>query len=94
MAAELIHLPVDAILASGPAIRVTQDATRTIPIIMTFGTDDPVEAGFIKSLAHPGSNITGVITLAPEVGGKRLELLKAAIPTITRVRSPHLAWQK
>jgi ABC-type uncharacterized transport system substrate-binding protein len=85
MAAELIHLPVDAILASGPAIRVTQNATRTIPIIMTFGTDDPVEAGFIKSLAHPGSNITGVITLAPEVGGKRLELLKAAIPTITRV---------
>jgi putative ABC transport system substrate-binding protein len=85
MAAELIRLPVDAILASGPAVHVAKDATRTIPIIMTFGTDDPVEAGFVTSLAHPGSNITGVVTLAPEVGGKRLELLQATIPTVTRV---------
>jgi putative ABC transport system substrate-binding protein len=60
-------------------------ATKTIPIVMTGGGDDPLKAGLIESLARPGGNVTGVTNLVTEVGGKRLELLKEAVPKIARV---------
>ncbi len=85
MAAELANPPVDIILASGEAIGAAKNVTQSIPIVMSFSVDDPVEAGFITSLAHPGTRITGINLQAPEVGGKRLELLKEAVPTIPRV---------
>ncbi|HEV8441556.1 MAG TPA: ABC transporter substrate-binding protein [Methylomirabilota bacterium] len=85
LAAELVRLKVDIILASSVAIPAARAATQTIPIIMAFGVDDPVEAGYATSLGRPGSNITGVFLQAPEAGGKRLELLRAAMPTVTRV---------
>ena len=84
-AAELVRLKVDAIVASGPRdTRAAKEATNTIPIIM--GQDsDPVANGFVASLAHPGGNITGLSTLAPEIAGKRMELLKEVIPKLARV---------
>ena len=85
MAAELVSLPVDIILASSEAIPAAKKATQSIPIVMSFSVDDPVEAGFITNLAHPGANITGLTLQAQEVGGKRLELLKEALPTLSRV---------
>jgi len=60
-------------------------ATKTIPIIMAGGGADPVEAGVIESLAHPGGNVTGITNLSVELGGKRLELLKDAVSKLTRV---------
>jgi ABC-type uncharacterized transport system substrate-binding protein len=61
------------------------NATKTIPIIMTGGGADPIEAGFVTSLARPGGNVTGVTNLVQELGGKRLELLKEAVPKLARV---------
>jgi putative ABC transport system substrate-binding protein len=85
LAAELVGLGVDVILTSGPtATRPAKAATSTIPIVMTFD-DDPVGSGFVTSLARPGGNITGLSTLAPEIGGKRFELLKETLPTVGRV---------
>jgi putative ABC transport system substrate-binding protein len=85
LAAELVRLNVDVIVTSGPtATRPTKAATSTIPIVMTFD-DDPVGSGFVASLARPGGNITGLSTLAPEIGGKRLELLKETAPRVGRV---------
>jgi putative ABC transport system substrate-binding protein len=85
LAAELASLKVDVIVSSGPtATRAAQGATSTIPIVMTFD-DDPVGSGFVASLARPGGNITGSATLAPEISGKRLELLKETSPRIGRV---------
>jgi ABC-type uncharacterized transport system substrate-binding protein len=84
-AAELVRLKVDVILtASPPAIRAAQEATRTIPIVMA-GHPDPVKAGVVQSLARPGGNITGLSRLAPELSGKRLELLKEVIPKVSRI---------
>jgi putative tryptophan/tyrosine transport system substrate-binding protein len=84
-AAELVHLGVDLIVATGGiAIRAAQDATSTIPIVMA-GTGDPVQAGFVASLAAPGGNITGVSNLRSDLNGKRLELLKEAVPGASRV---------
>jgi putative tryptophan/tyrosine transport system substrate-binding protein len=86
LAAELVRLPVDVIVASGAsAVRAAQAATRSIPIVIA-GASDPVAEGLVTSLARPGGNVTGLAVLAGrEVEGKRLELLKEAIPTATRV---------
>jgi len=85
LAAELVRLNVDVLVTSGPtATRPAKEATSTIPIVMTFD-DDPVGSGFVASLARPGGNITGLSTLAPEISGKQLELLKEIIPRLFRV---------
>ena len=86
-AAELVRLKVDIVLIAGgaPLIQAAKNATTTIPIIMTGAGLDPVKAGFIKSLARPGGNVTGVTNLTRELGGKRLELLKEAVPKVVRV---------
>src|SRR3990170_1184057 len=86
-AAELVRLKVDIIVVSGGErfVRLAKNATKTIPIVMTGGGVDPVEAGLIESLAHPGGNVTGITLLSRELGGKRLELLKEAVPKLARV---------
>ena len=85
LAADLVRLRVDIIVASDslPAVAASK-ITTTIPIVM-IGGRDAVEAGLAASLAHPGRNVTGLTTLAPELLGKRLELLKEAVPRISRV---------
>jgi len=87
LAAELVRLKVDIIVAAGGAvlIRAAKNATKMIPIIMVGAGLDPVEAGLVESLAHPGGNVTGVTNLSPELGGKRLELLKETVPKVVRV---------
>jgi putative ABC transport system substrate-binding protein len=87
LAGELVRLKVDIIVvAGGPLwVRAAKDATKTIPIVMTGGGADPVEAGFIESLARPGGNVTGITNLTRELSGKRLELLKEAVPKLARV---------
>jgi len=85
LAAELVRLKVDVIVtAGGQSTRAAQEATGTIPIIM-LQDNDPVGNGFVASLARPGGNITGLATLAPEISGKRLELLKEIVPRLSRV---------
>ncbi len=85
LAAELVRLKVDVIVAAGPTpTRAAKEATSTIPIVMAQSTD-PVGSGFVASLARPGGNITGLSTLSPEISGKRLELLKEIIPRLSRV---------
>jgi putative ABC transport system substrate-binding protein len=85
LAAELVRLRVDIIVtAGGQATRAAKQATSTIPIVMT-NDPDPVGSGFVASLARPGGNITGLSTLAPELSGKRLELLKEVVPKLSRV---------
>jgi len=79
LVAELIGLRVDVILASGPVLPALKQATSTIPIIMT-ATLDPVRQGFVRSLAHPGTNFTGFSLQSPDSAGKRLELLKELVP--------------
>ena len=87
LAAELVRLKVDIIVAAGGdlLVRPVMNASKTIPIVMMGGGADPVEAGLIKSLAHPGGNVTGLTNLTRDLGGKRLELLKEAVPQIARV---------
>ena len=87
LAAELVRLKVDIIVVAGGTgpIRAAKNATKTIPIVMTGLGADPVEAGLIESLARPGGNVTGITLLARELGGKRLELLKEAVPKLARV---------
>jgi len=85
LAAELVRLKVDIIVTGGPAVtRLVKEATVTIPIIMGFD-NDPVGNGFVASLSRPGGNITGLATLAPEISGKLLELLKEIVPRLSRV---------
>jgi len=82
---ELVQLKLDVLVATSTlAIRAAKQATKTIPIVMATPTD-PVAAGFVDSLARPGSNITGVVSLTRELSGKRLELLKEAVPRISRI---------
>jgi putative tryptophan/tyrosine transport system substrate-binding protein len=82
LAGELVRLPVEVIVATGA--RAAQQATATIPIVIVILTD-PVRAGFVASLARPGGNITGVSGPSAEFIGKQLELLKDAVPRVTRV---------
>ena len=85
LAAELVRLKVDVIVTTGPTpTRAAKEATVTIPIVMAQDID-PVGTGFVASLARPGGNITGLSTLAPEISGKQLELLKEILPRLSRV---------
>jgi len=85
LAADLVERKVDVIIAAGdPAIHAARRATGTIPIVMV-AAGDPVRAGFAASLARPGGNVTGMTFLSSELAGKRLELLKQAVPTASRV---------
>jgi putative tryptophan/tyrosine transport system substrate-binding protein len=86
LAAELVRLKVDVLMVAGgnTPVRAVKNATKTIPIVMAGGSD-PVEAGLVESLARPGANVTGLTNLARELGGKRLELLKEAVPKLARV---------
>src|SRR5262245_27026733 len=85
LAAELVHLRVAVIVTSGGApTRRAKEATSTIPIVMT-NDPDPVGDGFVARLARPGGNITGLSTFAPELSGKRLEILREVIPKLSRV---------
>jgi ABC-type uncharacterized transport system substrate-binding protein len=87
LAAELVRLRVDIIWTTGgaPGIRAAKNATKTIPIVMTGPGLDPVGAGLVESLARPGGNVTGLTNISRELGGKRLELLKEAVPKLARV---------
>jgi putative tryptophan/tyrosine transport system substrate-binding protein len=85
LAAELVRLKVDVIVTHGtPGTLAAKQATATIPIVMTV-VGDPVGSGLVASLARPGGNITGTSIFAPELGPKRLELLKEALPRVSRV---------
>ena len=85
LAVELVRLKVEVIVAGGPtSTRSAKEATVTIPIVMAF-VNDPVGNGFVASLGRPGGNITGLSNLAPELSGKRLELLKEIVPRLSRV---------
>jgi len=84
LVAELIRLKVDIIVTGGPTSnRAAKQATATIPIVMAYD-NDPVGNGFVASLARPGGNITGLSTLAPEISGKQLEILKEIVPRLSR----------
>jgi len=87
LAAELVRLKVDIIVVAGGTgpVRAAKNATKTIPIVMMGGGSDPVEEGLVDSLARPGGNVTGITNLSRELGGKRLELLKEAVPKVARV---------
>jgi ABC-type uncharacterized transport system substrate-binding protein len=90
LAAELVALKVDVIVAADtPAALAAKQATRTLPIVF-IGAGDPVTIGLVTSLARPGGNVTGLSLLAPELVGKRLELLKQAVPGVGRVAA---LWQ-
>ena len=85
LAAELVRLKVEVIVTGGsPATLSAKEATVTVPIVMA-GDADPVGSGVVASLARPGGNITGLSTLATEISGKRLELLKEILPRLSRV---------
>jgi putative tryptophan/tyrosine transport system substrate-binding protein len=87
LASELVRLKVDVIVVAGGYswVRAVKNVTKTIPIVMTGGGLDPVEGGLVESLARPGGNVTGLTNLSTKLGGKRLELLKEAVPKMVRV---------
>jgi putative ABC transport system substrate-binding protein len=87
LAAELVRLKVDIIVVAGGVapIQAAKNATKTIPIVMVGPGIDPVKAGLVESLARPGGNVTGITNLTRELGGKRLELFKEAVPKLARV---------
>jgi putative ABC transport system substrate-binding protein len=87
LAAELVRLKVNIIVvaAGDVTIRAAKNATKTIPIVMMGLGSDPVRAGHVESLARPGGNVTGFTNLTRQLGGKRLELLKEAVPKLARV---------
>jgi putative ABC transport system substrate-binding protein len=85
LAAELVRLPVDVLVAAGTApIQAAQQATSTIPIVMAWGTD-PVAQGFVANLARPGGNITGLSSMSHDLLGRQLELLTQMVPTASRI---------
>jgi putative tryptophan/tyrosine transport system substrate-binding protein len=85
LAADLVRSKVDVIVAmSGPATQAAQQATRTIPIVMSL-VNDPVGSGLVPSLAHPGGNVTGTSVMSPDLLGKQLQLLKEVVPKVSRV---------
>ena len=85
LAAELVRLKVDVIFApSNPVIAAAQEATTSIPIVMS-NASDPVASGFVASLARPGGNITGLTIQSPDVAGKALQLFTEAVPGLARV---------
>ena len=86
LAAELVRLKLDIIVVAGgnTPVRAVKNATKGTRLVMTNGSD-PVEAGLVESLARPGGNVTGLTNLSRELGGKRLELLKEAVPKVARV---------
>jgi ABC-type uncharacterized transport system substrate-binding protein len=91
LAGELVRLNVDVLLTTAtPATIAAKNATRTIPIVFMQLAVDPVTAGFVDSLARPGGNITGLTNIAAELAGKRLEILKETVPTLSRVA---LMWE-
>ena len=84
-AADLVHLKVDVIVATYPGVVISaRRASTTIPIVMV-NTPDPVELGLVASLAHPGGNITGVTSLSTDLSTKQLELLRQALPVVSRI---------
>src|SRR5438067_5754288 len=87
VADRMVRRGADVILAAGPeaAVKATSESTRTIPIVIVALNYDPVEKGYVASLARPGRNITGIFVRNPEVGPKQLELLHQAIPRVRRV---------
>jgi ABC-type uncharacterized transport system substrate-binding protein len=87
LAAELVRLKVDMVVVAGGGrtIQAVRNATKTIPIVMMGAGIDPVKAGLVESLARPGGNVTGLTLLSTELDGKRLELLKEAVPKLVRV---------
>ena len=91
LATELVRLKVDIIVAAGGEVltRAAKSATQALPIVMAGSGVDPVEAGLIESLARPGGNVTGMTNLQGDLGGKRLELLKEAVPKLARVAVLH-----
>src|SRR5215813_4674516 len=91
LAADLVHTKVQVILAAGgPAsLNAARDATKTIPIVMVASSRDPIGNGLIKSYARPGGNITGLVTAPEELTGKQLELLRAAVPQLSRAGLLH-----
>jgi ABC-type uncharacterized transport system substrate-binding protein len=85
LAADLLRSQVDVIVAqSGAATHAAQQATRTIPIVMSL-VNDPVGSGLVASLAHPGGNVTGLTIMSPDLVGKQLQLLKEVVPELSRV---------
>jgi putative ABC transport system substrate-binding protein len=85
LAADLVRSKVDVIVAeTGAATRAAQQATRTIPIVMSL-VNDPVGSGLVGSLARPGGNVTGLTIMSPDLVGKQLELLKEVAPKVSRV---------
>ena len=91
LAAELVRLKVDCIVATGSGdTAIAQKATSTIPIVM-MSSSDPVGTKFVASLAHPGGNITGLTSITGDLGGKVLELLKEIVPALSRVLAPEPA---
>ena len=87
LAADLVRLKVDLIIVAGGAapIRAAVNSTKTIPIVLVGAGSDPVRAGYIKDLARPGGNVTGITSLGRDLGGKRLELLKEIVPKLAEV---------
>jgi putative ABC transport system substrate-binding protein len=88
VAAELVRLKVNLIVVAGgaPVVHAIKNTAKTIPIVMMGGGADPVEAGLVESLARPGRNITGITNITKELGGKRLELFKEAVPNLPASR--------
>jgi len=84
IAAEFVRLKVDVIVTAGPAIATAKQATTVIPIVFALA-NDPVRSGLVASLAHPGGNITGLSVQSPDLAGKRLTLLREAVPNLRRL---------